>query len=152
MATTGFPRRLLRSWRTTVPFGIGAGTLYFIMIGALTIFTSVLSSAQPSLFGLVLFVGVGAALGLLLGLVSGISLAVVIPHVHGKTAQRLVGALAVGLPVLAFTVWEYTTETVGVLLPDITTVIAVPTIVASIASAAMAPGLAEQTQPKRPEM
>ncbi len=42
MSTPSFPRRTARAWRTTVPFGLAAGTLYFIMIGALSLFTSVL--------------------------------------------------------------------------------------------------------------
>ena len=42
MEPTGLFRRTAGAWRTTVPFGLAAGTLYFIIIGALTIFTSVL--------------------------------------------------------------------------------------------------------------
>ncbi len=53
---------------------------------------------------------------------------------------------------LAFTLWEYVTETIGVLEPDVTTVIAVPTLVAATGCAALAPRLAGGNQPKRPEM
>jgi N-acetylmuramic acid 6-phosphate (MurNAc-6-P) etherase len=138
----------MRAWRKTVPFGLAAGTLYFIVIAALSIFTTVLASGSLSLFGLVLFVGVGAGLGLLLGVIDGAAL----PLASGVNQQRVVGGLAGGLPVLAFTAWEYQTGTIGVLAADITTVIAVPTIVAAIGCAAFAPRLAAQAQPKRPEM
>ncbi len=135
-----------------MPFGLAAGTLYFIMIAALSIFTSVLGGEPLSLFGLVLLVGVGAGLGLFLGAVTGVSLAAAVPMARTVKTQRVLGAAAGGLPVLAFTLWEYVTETIGALEPDITTVIAVPTLVAAIGCAALAPGLAGGNQPKRPEM
>lgn len=152
MAPTSFPRRVMRAWRTTAPFGLAAGTLYFIIIAALSIFTTVVAGGALSLFGLVLFLGVGAGLGLLLGVATGVTVAAALPLAHGVTVQRVVGGIAGGLPVLAFTVWEYRTGTIGVLVADVTTVIAVPTLVAAIGSAALAPRLAEETQPKRPEM
>jgi hypothetical protein len=151
MASSSLPNRLMRAWRTTVPFGLGAGTLYFIVIAALSIFTTVLAGGSLSLFGLVLFVGVGAGLGVLLGVIAGAALAVALPFADGMTKQRVMGGIAGGLPVLAFTVWEYRTGTIGVLAPDLTTVIAVPTLVAAIGSAALAPRLAAEDQPKRPE-
>ncbi|MCZ3385607.1 MAG: hypothetical protein LH630_01230 [Actinomycetia bacterium] len=150
--TTGFPRRVWRAWRTTAPFGLAAGTLYFIMIAALSIFTSVLGGAALSLFGLVLFVGVGAGLGLLLGVIAGASMAAIVPMARRVSSQRILGSIAGGLPVLFFTVWEYLTESIGLLAPDLTTVVAVPTLVAAIGSAAHAPRLADGDQPKRPEM
>jgi len=152
MSTPSLRGRTTLAWRTTVPFGLAAGTLYFIMIGALSVFTSVLGSEPLSLFGLVLFVGVGAALGLLLGAVTGVSLAAVAHRGQTVTTQRILGAAAGGVPVLVFTLWEYVTDTVGVLEPDVTTVIAVPTLVAAIGCAALAPRLAGGDQPKRPEM
>ena len=152
MVSTSFPRRTARAWRTTVPFGLAAGTLYFIVIGALSIFTSVLGGEPLSLFGLVLFIGVGAGLGLLLGTVTGLSLAAATPLASTMKTQRIVGAIAGGLPVLGIALWEYATETIGVLGADVTTVVAVPTLVATVGSAALAPRLAEEGQPKRPEM
>jgi uncharacterized membrane protein (GlpM family) len=152
MTPSSFPSRGLRAWRTTVPFGLASGTLYFIVIAALSLFTTVVAGGSLSLFGLVLFLGVGAGLGLLLGVIVGAALAVALPFADGVTKQRVIGGFAGGLPVLAFTVWEYLTGTIGVLEPDVTTVIAVPTLVAAIGSAALAPRLAAGAQPKRPEM
>lgn len=141
--TPSFPRRTWLAWRTTVPFGLAAGTVYFIMIAALSIFTSVLGGDALSLFGLVLFVGAGAGLGLCLGAVVGVSLAATASLARGAGIQRTLGAVAGGLPVLAFTVWEYLTQTLGLLAADVTTVIVIPTVVATIGSAALAPRLAQ---------
>jgi hypothetical protein len=135
-----------------MPFGLAAGTLYFMVIAALSIFTTVVAGGALSLFGLVLFIGVGAGLGLFLGAVTGVALAAALPLADRATKQRVIGGIAGGLPVLIFTVWEYQTGTIGVLVADVTTVIAVPTLVAAIGSAALAPRLAAQSQPKRPEM
>jgi hypothetical protein len=135
-----------------MPFGLAAGTLYFIVVAALALFTSVLGGEALSLFGLVLFIGVGAGLGLLLGAVTGVSLAALLPMTRTPKGQRILGGAAGGLPVLAFTAWEYLTESIGVLEPDITTVIVVPTTVAAIGCAALAPRAAGGDQPKRPEM
>ena len=133
-----FPQRAWTALRTSVPVGLAAGTLYFIVIAALSLFTAVLDGQALSLFGLVLFVGVGAGLGLVLGVVTGLSVSAVASHGRTPTARRVLGALAAGLPVLAFTTWEYLTDTIGVLSPDITTVIAVPTFVAAVGGAALA--------------
>ncbi|MEO8106368.1 MAG: hypothetical protein ABI720_03535 [Actinomycetes bacterium] len=123
--------------RTSVPFGLAAGTLYFIVIAALSIFTAVLDGQALSLFGLVLFIGVGAGLGLVLGVVTGLSVAAVAGRGRTPTARRILGGLAAGLPVLAITTWEYLTDTIGILDADVTTVIAVPTLVATVGGAAM---------------
>lgn len=123
--------------RVSVPFGLAAGTLYFIVIAALSLFVAVLDGQALSLFGLVLFIGAGAGLGVLLGAVIGLSVAAFAAHGRTPTVRRIVGGLAGGLPVLAFTTWEYLTDTIGVLSPDITTVIAVPTFIATIGGAAL---------------
>lgn len=141
-----------RAWRTTVPFGLAAGTLYFIIIAALSIFTSVLAGEALTLLGLALFVGIGAGIGLVLGAVSGLFVAVTVRLAGSPNMQRVVGCVAGGLPVLVFGVWEYRSETIGVLAADVTTVIIVPTVIAAIGSAALAPGLVSRSQPKRPEM
>ena len=133
-----FPQRAWLALRTSVPFGLAAGTLYFIVIGALSIFTAVLDGQALSLFGLVLFVGVGAGLGLVFGLVVGLSVAVVAQHGRTPIARRILGGLAGGVPVLTVTTWEYVTESIGILFSDITTVIAVPTFIATVGGAAMA--------------
>lgn len=134
---SSYPQRVWLALRTSAPFGLAAGTLYFIVIAALSMFVAVLDGQSLSLFGLVLFVGVGAGLGLLLGLVTGVAVAAVVPLGQTTIARRVLGGLAAGAPVLAFTTWEYLTETIGVLSPEITTVIAVPTLVATVGGAAL---------------
>ncbi len=139
-----FPQRAWAVLRTSAPFGLAAGTLYFIVIAALSLFVAVLDGQALSLFGLVLFIGVGAGLGLVLGVVTGLSVAAVASHGRTPTAVRVLGGFAGGLPVLAFTTWEYLTDTIGVLSPDITTVIAVPTFVATIGGAGLAGRFAQE--------
>jgi len=135
--TPSLPQRVWLALRTSAPVGLAGGTLYFIVIAALSVFTAVLDGQALSLFGLVLFIGAGAGLGLLIGIVAGVAVAVVAPLARTPTARRVVGGLAAGVPVLAFTTWEYLTDTIGVLAPDITTVIAVPTLVAAVGGAAL---------------
>lgn len=137
VVSSSFPHRVWLALRTSAPFGLAAGTLYFIVIAALSLFIAVLDGQGLSLIGLVLFIGSGAGLGLLLGVVTGVAVAAVAPLGRTPTTRRVIGGFAAGLPVLAFTTWEYLTETIGVLAPDITTVIAVPTLVAAVGGAAL---------------
>ncbi|MEO8329436.1 MAG: hypothetical protein ABI586_05470 [Candidatus Nanopelagicales bacterium] len=135
-----------RAARTCVATGIVAGTLYFLVIGMLTLFTGVLTSQVPGLLWLVLFVGAGAGLGLAFGLIAAASLAVVVPLANrsasDKTVRlRVAGALAAGLPILAITVFEQLTGVIGVLSSDVTTVVVIPTAVAACGGAATAPAL-----------
>lgn len=133
-----------RALRTTVPFGLAAGTLYFIIIGFTATLFAVFGIEGLSAIGLVLFIGVGAGLGLLLGAVVGVVLGLVVRPGGTPTRQRVIGALAGGLPVLLLTGTEYFTGVVGVLAQDPTTVVVVPTAVAAIGSAALAPSLTDR--------
>jgi hypothetical protein len=135
--SSSFVHRIWLALRTSAPVGLAAGTLYFIVVAALSVFTAVLDGQALSLFGLVLFIGVGAGLGLLAGVVTGVAVAAVAPLARTPIVRRVLGGLAAGVPVLAFTTWEYVTDTIGVLAPDITTVIAVPTFVAAAGGAAL---------------
>jgi uncharacterized integral membrane protein len=130
-----------RALRTTVPFGLAAGTLYFIIIGFTATLFTVFGVEGFSAIELVLFIGVGAGLGLVLGVVVGIVLGVAVRPGCTPGRQRVIGALAGGLPVLVLTGIEYFTGVIGVLDQDPTTVVVVPTVVAAIGSAALAPHL-----------
>jgi hypothetical protein len=121
---------------------MAAGTLYFIIIGFTATLFTVFGIEGFTAFELVLFIGVGAALGLVLGVVVGLSLGLTVGRSSSRTRQRAVGALAGGVPVLALTLIEYATGAIGVLAQDITTVVVIPTVVATIGSAALAPNLA----------
>jgi uncharacterized integral membrane protein len=130
-----------RALRTTVPFGMASGTLYFIIIGFTATLFTVFGVEGFTAMELVLFVGVGAGLGLLLGVVVGVVLGLVVRPGRSAGRQRVIGALAGGLPVLVLTGIEYFTGVVGVLAQDPTTVVVVPTAIAAIGSAALAPHL-----------
>ena len=120
--------------------GLAAGTLYFIVIGILTLFNGVLVSNIPTLVWLVLFIGAGAGLGLLFGLVAAVAMTFVLPRVSRsagdpKRPLRLAGAVAAGLPVLVVTATEQWAGSIGVLSPDITTVVVIPTVIAACGGA-----------------
>lgn len=134
-------RVLLKSGVT----GLAVGTVYFLVIGALTIFVGVLAAEVPAAIWLVLFVGAGAGLGLLFGCAAAVGLAVAMPIVSrsgaSATRLRLAGAAAAALPCLALSLIEQFTGVVGVLSADIGTVVVLPTLFAAIAGAAVAPSL-----------
>jgi len=137
--------------------GLAVGTVYFVVIGALTFFGGVMTSAVPPLLWFVLFIGAGAGLGLFLGLVVAAAMSVTLPRVNrggGDQEARLrwAGAAAAGIPVLALTMSEQLTGTVGLLSSGWTTIVVLPTLVATGGGSAAAPGLCERYQPKRPEM
>jgi hypothetical protein len=126
--------------------GLAAGTLYFLVIGMLTLFNGVLVSNIPTLLWLVLFIGAGAGLGLLFGLVAAAAMALVLPRVSrsgGDQKRRLrwAGAVAAGLPVLLVTATEQWAGSIGLLSPDVTTVVVIPTAIAASGGAAAAPAL-----------
>ena len=133
-----------RALRTTVPFGLAAGTLYFTIIGFTATLFTVFGIEGFSAIELVLFIGIGAGLGLVLGAVVGVALGVAVQPRSTSTRQRVIGAFAGGLPVLVLTGVEYVTGVVGVLDQDPTTVVVVPTVVAAIGSAALAPHLSPE--------
>ena len=130
-----------RALRTTVRFGIAAGTLYFIIIGFTATLFSVFGIEGLGAFQLILFVGFGAGLGLLFGAVVGVVVGATASADRTPTRQRIIGAAAGGLPVLALTLVEYFVGVTGVLAQDVTTVVVVPTVVAAIGSAALAPNV-----------
>ena len=130
-----------RAVRTTAVFGLAAGTLYFVVIGFTSTLFTVFGVEGLTAFQLVLFIGIGAGLGLLLGVVVGIALGVSVRPEASPTRKRVIGALAGGLPVLAITGAEYFTGVIGVLDQEPTTVVVVPTVVAAIGCAALAPNL-----------
>ncbi|HVQ18374.1 MAG TPA: hypothetical protein VMT27_04980 [Actinomycetes bacterium] len=149
-----------RAARKACLTGLAAGTLYFLVIGALTVLFGVLTADVPPLLWLVLFVGTGAGLGLLLGLASAASLAVVLPRVDRPSNRpgnrpsqdrsprvRLAGGVAAGVPVLALTLLEQTTGAVGALSADFGTVVLIPTAIAVAGGAAAAPSLLRPTPP-----
>ena len=149
-----FFRRVALKTGTT---GLAVGTLYFIVLGALTFFGGVIHAAIPPLLWFALFVGAGAGLGLFLGLVVAAVMSLTLPRVNrggGDQESRLrwAGAAAAGAPVFVLTLVEQLTGVVGVLSPDLTTIVVIPTLVAVGGGAAAAPGLCERYQPKRPEM
>ena len=144
-----------RALRKAAPTGLASGTLYFIVIGALTFFTSVLVNQQVTLLWFVLFIGAGAGLGLLLGAICAASMALALPMVdedepRARLQARIVGALACGVPVFVLTMVEQFTGWVGVLAPEFTTVVVVPTVVAVCAGAASAPDLLRLRRPGDP--
>ena len=120
---------------------MAAGTLYFIIIGFTATLFTVFDLEGFTAFELVLFIGVGAALGLAFGAVVGVALSLMVKPGRTANRQRLIGAAAGGLPVLVLTLAEYFTGTIGILAQDLTTVVVVPTAVATIGSAALAPNL-----------
>lgn len=130
-----------RAVRTTAVFGLAAGTLYFAVIGFTSTLFTVFGVEGLTAFQLVLFIGIGAGLGLLLGVVVGIALGVSVRPEASPTRKRVIGALAGGLPVLVITGAEYFTGVIGVLDQEPTTVVVVPTAVAAIGCAALAPNL-----------
>lgn len=136
-------RVIKRTLRTTVPFGMAAGTLYFLIIGFTATLFTVFGIEGFGWFELVLFIGVGTALGLSFGAIVGLSVGLSLGRYARSTRtpwqQRVVGGLAGGVPVLALTLAEYFIGVVGVLGQDITTVVIVPTVVAAIGCAALAP-------------
>jgi len=144
-----------RALRKAAPAGLASGTLYFIVIGALTFFTSVLVNQQVTLLWFVLFIGAGAGIGLLFGVVCAASMSVFLPRIErsSTTARRnarIVGGLACGIPVFALTLTEQLTGWVGVLAPEFTTVVVIPTVVAALAGAAAAPDLLNVPRPGDP--
>jgi hypothetical protein len=120
---------------------MAAGTLYFIVIGFTATLFSVFGIEGFGAFELVLFVGFGAGLGLLLGALVGVVVGVTANGDRSQTRQRVVGAFAGGVPVLGLTLVEYFVGVTRVLAQDVTTVVVVPTVVAAIGSAALAPNL-----------
>ena len=145
-----------RALRKAAPTGLAAGTVYFLVIGALTFFTSVLVNQQVTLLWFVLFIGAGAGLGLLFGLICAATMAVVLPMIDRESARagfyaRIVGALACGVPVFVLTMAEQALGWVGVLAPEFTTVVVVPTFVAVCAGAAAAPDLLQLRRPGDPQ-
>jgi hypothetical protein len=132
-----------RAVRTTATFGLAAGTLYFVLIGFTSTLFTVFGVEGLTAFQLVLFIGIGAGLGLFLGVLVGVALALSVRPGASPNRKRLVGAVAGGLPVLIFTGVEYFTGVIGVLDQEPTTVVVIPTVVAAIGSAALAPHLSE---------
>ena len=65
-----------RALRKAAPTGLAGGTLYCIVIGALTFFTSTLVNQTVTLLWLVLFIGAGAGIGLLFGVICAASMSV----------------------------------------------------------------------------
>ena len=147
-------------WRAalkTCTTGLVAGTLYFIVLGALTFFGGVINSAVPPALWFVLFVGTGAAVGLALGLLVALVMTVVLPPVNrrgGDQVKRLrwVGAVAAGTPVCLITTGILAFGGLGLLSVDVTSVVLVPTVVAAAGGAVTAPTLCARHQPKRPEI
>jgi hypothetical protein len=132
--------------RKTCATGLAVGTLYFLIIGALTVFGGIVTASIPPFLWFVLFVGKGALLGLLLGAAVAVTMTAFLPRVSrggGDQRSRLrwAGAVTAGLPVLALTLAEQLTGVVGVLDPEVTTVVVIPTLVAAASGAAAAPGL-----------
>jgi len=107
---------------------------------------------------LVLFVGAGVAcglgLGLVAGLVAGSTLALMTrTQSPSTTAVRVAGGVAAGGTMLILTLAEQLAGVVGILTPDLTTVVVIPTAVAVVVGSASAPNLvdaARRGQPKRP--
>lgn len=143
--------QLRASLRTTVPFGLAAGTLYFVIIGFTATLFSVFGVGGFSGIGLVLFIGIGALLGLVLGLSVGLVLGLALRPLSTPWRTRLLGAALGAVPVLAVTVTDYFTGVIGVLAPDVTTVVVVPTAVAAIGSASMATTLTAQVWGSSPD-
>jgi MFS family permease len=147
-------------WRAalkTCTTGLVAGTLYFIVLGALTFFGGVITSSVPPALWFVLFVGTGAIVGLVLGLLVAVAMTLVLPSVNrrgGDQVKRLrwVGAAAAGVPVLLATMGILVFGGLGLLSADVTSVVLVPTFVAAAGGAATAPTLCSRYHPKRPEM
>jgi hypothetical protein len=144
-----------RALRKAAPAGLASGTLYFMIIGALTFFTSVLVNQQVTLLWFVLFLGAGAGIGLLFGVICAASMSLFLPRIarDGPTARlqaRIAGALACGIPVLVLTLAEQASGWVGVLAPEFTTVVVIPTVVAAVAGAAAAPDLLKLPRPGDP--
>jgi len=139
--------QLRATLRTTVPFGFVAGTLYFIIIGFTATLFSVFGAGSVGGVGLVLFIGVGALLGLVLGLLVGLVLGLALRPLSTLWRTRMLAAGLGAAPVLAVTVPEFFTGFIGVLAPDATTVVVVPTAVAAIGSAGMSTRLTGQESP-----
>ena len=148
--TSPLRRLLLRGAR----IGLIAGTLYFLVIGVLTMFGGVLTQQSTSVLWLVLFVGSGAGCGLVLGVWAAAA-------VYGALAVLLRRAAAAGSSVsdVQERIWSGAAAAVavglvasvsmvtgipGLLAPDITTVVVIPMIIAAFAAATT-------DQPKRPE-
>ena len=123
---------------------MAAGTLYFIIIGFTATLFSVFGIEGFGAFELILFVGFGAGLGLLFGAVVGVAVGSTFKADRTPTRQRVVGAVAGGVPVLVLTLVEYFVGVTGVLAQDLTTVVVVPTVVAAVGSAALAPNLTQK--------
>ena len=123
---------------------MAAGTLYFIIIGFTATLFSVFGIEGFGAFELILFVGFGAGLGLLFGAVVGVAVGSTLNADRTPTRQRVVGAVAGGVPVLVLTLVEYFVGVTGVLAQDLTTVVVVPTVVAAVGSAALAPNLTQK--------
>ena len=147
-------RALLLGART----GIVAGVLYFTVLAALIAFGALLGSGSTTALALVLFVGAGVACGLGLGLVSGLVTGSTLALLTrtgspSTTAVRVAGGVAAGGTVLVLTLAEQLVGVVGILTPDLTTVVVIPTAVAVVVGSASAPSLvdaARRGQPKRP--
>jgi hypothetical protein len=135
--------RLRASLRTTVPFGLAAGTLYFVIIGFTATLFTVFGVGGMGGLGLVLFIGIGALLGLVLGVLVGAALGIGLRSLSTAWRTRMLGAALGASPVLAFTLAEYLVGFIGVLAPDVTTVVIVPTAVAAVGSASMATRVAD---------
>ena len=151
-----------RSVRTGARAGVVVAVVYFVILSVLTAFGAVATGATVNLLGLVLFVGAGVACGLVLGILAGLSVGVALGRLLRRpdvaaSRLRLVCGAAAGLPVLLLTVVEQVSGAVGVLEPDVTTVVVLPTLVATAIGAGSADGLAAAArrpgrgQPKRPE-
>ena len=81
-----------RALRKAAPAGLAGGTLYFIVIGALTFFTSSWSIKQVTLLWLVLFIGAGAGIGLLFGVICAASMVLFLPRIGRDRQQHDAGA------------------------------------------------------------
>jgi energy-converting hydrogenase Eha subunit A len=139
--------QLRAALRTTVPFGLAAGTLYFVIIGFTATLFSVFGAGGFGGIGLVLFIGIGALFGLVLGLLVGLVLGLALRPMSTPWRTRMLAAALGAAPVLAVVVPEYFTGFIGVLAQDATTVIVVPTAVAAIGSAGMSTRLTGQEGP-----
>ena len=148
-------------WRCLTKAGVtgfAGGTLYAIIVGALTFLTGFVNpdGDKPGLLWVVLFIGAGAGVGLLLGAICAASMSVVLRVIRPDSANarlnaRVLGAVACGLPVFALTMLEQLTQLTGILEPEFTTVVVIPTVVATIGGAAAAPDLLQLRRPGDPQ-
>jgi hypothetical protein len=149
----GEPRRLALAglWRGGRA-GLVVGTMYFLVLGMLVVFAAALGSGTASLPWLVLFVGVGAGCGSVLGMaasvVAGAAIGLSRRH-RGRSGvaptwrDRLVGGLAAGTVVAGLCLLADLTGVPGVLAPEPMTSVLLPAAVAALAGA----GLGSRVEP-----